>query len=282
MDHEQTPINAHERRRQLPVAAESARLWVEERLIWPLQDRGENLGVTSRALAAVGAVLVVAIGVAVAIGVSSGDGGGQQATSQVAAASTQLPPTDDGEKPAAEKPGPTLEGAAPVFKPTKEEKKTDSQEPASPAPVAPASADAATATIGTRPGSASSSAATSSTAQSSIGVDGPPAGPEAIAVAEDFAGAFVLYETGGEESVVRETFAATATPELAKSLLRRPPRLPADVEVPKAKVVNVVAGPSHGGVYTISVSLLRVGLTSELRLDMEKQKKSWRVTNVLG
>ena len=53
--------------------------------------------------------------------------------------------------------------------------------------------------------------------------------------------------------------------------------------MPKAKVVNVVPGPSHGGVYPVSVSLLRVGLTSELRLEMEKLKgEGWRVTNVLG
>jgi hypothetical protein len=282
MDHDPTPINARERRRPLPVVAESAGLWLEEHLIWPLQDRGENLGAPGRALAALAAVLVVAVAVAAAIGVTSG-GEEEPASSQVAAP-TAVAATGSVEKPATEKPEPTLKGAAPVFEPTKEEKKTANQEPASPAPAPTPTAnpDAATATIGTQPGSASSSAATSSTAQSAIGVDGPPAGPEAIAVAEDFAGAFVLYETGGEESVVREAFAATATPELAKSLLRRPPRLPANVDVPKAKVVNVVAGPSHGGVYTISVSLLRVGLTSELRLDMEKQKKSWRVTNVLG
>ena len=82
---------------------------------------------------------------------------------------------------------------------------------------------------------------------------------------------------------MREAFGATATPELAKALLRRPPRLPANVEVPQAKVVNVVPAPSRDGVYTVSVSLLRVGLTSELRLDMEKRKdEGWRVTNVLG
>jgi hypothetical protein len=55
------------------------------------------------------------------------------------------------------------------------------------------------------------------------------------------------------------------------------------VKVPRAKVLNVVAGPSRDGVYKVSVSLLRVGVTSELRLDMEKLKNAdWRVTNVLG
>ncbi len=82
---------------------------------------------------------------------------------------------------------------------------------------------------------------------------------------------------------MRKAFAASATPALAKSLLKRPPRLPANVKVPKAKVLNIVAGPSHAGVYSLSVSLLRVGVTSELRLEMEKLKgEGWRVTNVLG
>ncbi len=48
-------------------------------------------------------------------------------------------------------------------------------------------------------------------------------------------------------------------------------------------MLNVVPGPSKGTVFTVSVSLLRVGVTSELRLEMEKLKKQgWRVTNVLG
>ena len=114
-------------------------------------------------------------------------------------------------------------------------------------------------------------------------IPGPAAGAKAIAVARDFSSAFVVYETGGEKSEVRKVFATTATPELSKALLKRPPRQPADVKVPKAKVLNIVPGPSQGGVYTVSVSLLRVGVTSELRLEMEKLKdEGWRVTNVLG
>jgi hypothetical protein len=45
----------------------------------------------------------------------------------------------------------------------------------------------------------------------------------------------------------------------------------------------VVPAPSHDRVYPLSVSLLRVGVTSELRLEMEQTKsKDWRVVNVLG
>ena len=43
--------------------------------------------------------------------------------------------------------------------------------------------------------------------------------------------------------------AQTTTKQLSRSLLHRPPRQPASVKVPQAKVVNVVAGPSKGNVY---------------------------------
>jgi hypothetical protein len=54
--------------------------------------------------------------------------------------------------------------------------------------------------------------------------------------------------------------------------------------VPKAKVLNVVSGPHQGDTYTLSVSLLRVGVTSELRLDMQRNPKSnkWQVAGALG
>ena len=79
------------------------------------------------------------------------------------------------------------------------------------------------------------------------------------------------------------SFRHTTTKQLSKALLQRPPRQPAAVKVPQAKVVTVVAGPSKGSVYEVSVSLLRVGVTSELRLAMEQGPgKKWQVTNVLG
>jgi hypothetical protein len=305
MDSQETPINRRESRRsRLSIAVERVSLWFEEwvlwrggdalgaifglirrpfewaawvlrrGVIWPLQDRAGNFGA---AIAAIAAVLLVAAGVAAILGsTSGGSGSGKPVSNQVAV--TPEPPVVAAPKDSEKETEPTLQGATPVFKPAKQQKASEPKA-AQPVETAPANSDAATATIGSTPGAATPS---STSAQSAIGVDGPPAGPEAISVAKDFAGAFVLYETGGEESKVRRAFAASATPELAKSLLRRPPRLPANVKVPKAKVVNVVAGPSHGGVYTVSVSLLRVGLTSELRLDMEKLKKDWRVTNVLG
>ncbi len=48
-------------------------------------------------------------------------------------------------------------------------------------------------------------------------------------------------------------------------------------------MLNVVAAPSRGAVYPVSVSLLRLGVTSELRLSMEQKKNDgWRVADVLG
>jgi len=112
---------------------------------------------------------------------------------------------------------------------------------------------------------------------------GPPAPKAAKQVARRFAEAFVVYEVGGIDTKVRKAFNQTSTKQLSRSLLHRPPRQPASVKVPQAKVVNVVAGPSKGKVYTVSVSLLRVGVTSELRLEMEQGVgKKWQVTNVFG
>jgi hypothetical protein len=112
---------------------------------------------------------------------------------------------------------------------------------------------------------------------------GPPAPKAAKQVARRFAEAFVVYEVGGIDTKVRKAFNQTSTKQLSRSLLHRPPRQPASVKVPRAKVVNVVAGPSKGKVYTVSVSLLRVGVTSELRIEMEQGVgKKWQVTNVFG
>ena len=69
-----------------------------------------------------------------------------------------------------------------------------------------------------------------------------------------FAAAFVLYETGQGGASVRKTFLATATPELTQTLLQRPPRLPANVKVPKAKVLEHSARASAGTAPTLSAS----------------------------
>lgn len=258
--------------------------WAIERgLIWPLQERLGGWNGPLRA-AAVGAVALAAVVVGVAgLLWAAPDNGGSPVAAQTHAPASLAIHTS--QPPPSTASGPTLHGAAPVFTP-----------PASgdAAKVAGEEAVAApTATSASKAGDAStSSAATAATGQ--------PAGPAAIKVARQFSDAFVLYETGEGSADVRTAFAATATPELAHSLLKRPPRLPANVKVPRAKVLNVVPAPSSDGVYPVSVSLLRVGLTSELRLDIEWVKKSgtgdrgpsglssgpdggkWLVTDVLG
>jgi hypothetical protein len=259
---------------------EQATYAVRKKLLWPAEDRAEKLGTPARVLASA-VVVLLAVGLGVAGLIWAAPDGPHHDAGTTAVARTPAPVAVA--KTAPEQPAePTLHGAVPDFKPTRQEIAASEIDPAK-AIVKSSPADAASSS------SASSSAEPTSTASSSTAteklaaVDGPPAGPQAISVADDFATAFVRYETGSSDSAVRQAFGATATPALAKALLRRPPRLPANVKVPKAKVVNVVPAPSRGGIYPVSVSLLRVGLTSELRLEMEKRKADgWRVTNVLG
>ncbi|HEX6205311.1 MAG TPA: hypothetical protein VFZ29_05835 [Solirubrobacterales bacterium] len=281
MSDDQTPINARPKRQQ-PEALEDLSLAVRDNFVWPLEDHFRALSDAGRAMVAGGAV-VLALGLAVG-GYSLISSGGDEPAP--AAQVVAVPPKPEPvAKPAPKpEPEPTLQGAAPVFEAPAEQdasKVSDSQpleEEGATASTAGRTGNASTDTISSRPAAPAAASASASNA-----VDGPPAGPGAIAVARKFADAFVVYETGGEESAVRKAFKATAVPEVTQALMQRPPRQPAGVEVPKAKVLNVVPAPSHDRIYPVSVSLLRVGATSELRLEMEQLKdKQWRVTNVLG
>jgi hypothetical protein len=155
-------------------------------------------------------------------------------------------------------------------------------------PAATASAAAQAESLANDNASGAAAAANGASGTAGKGADeselsGPPAPKAAKRVARHFAEAFVVYETGGVDAKVRSSFRHTTTKQLSKALLQRPPRQPAAVKVPQAKVVTVVAGPSTGSVYEVSVSLLRVGVTSELRLAMEQGPgNKWQVTNVLG
>jgi hypothetical protein len=282
MNDEQTPINARPRRRR-EEALEDLSLALRDNLLWPAQDYFRSLSEGGRAVVAAGAV-VLALGLGVG-GYSLVSSGGSESTPESTVAVTSRPAPDLTPVKAAPKPepDPTLQGATPVFKaPAADSSKVDGSKAVATAGAAPAgnTGNPATDTFSTNPATVTGAGATASAA---AGVDGPPAGPAAIAVARKFAGAFVVYETGAEKSEVRKAFKATATPEVTKALLQRPPRQPAGVKVPKAKVLNVVPAPSHDRLYPVSVSLLRVGATSELRLEMEQLKnKQWRVVNVLG
>ncbi|HVD37396.1 MAG TPA: hypothetical protein VNC15_01045 [Solirubrobacterales bacterium] len=283
MNDDQTPINARPTRRRRE-AFEDLSLALRDRVLWPAEDYFRSFSDAGRAAVAGGAV-VLALGLAVGGYSLAASGGNETAPApQVAVTSAPAPkpaPVKAAPKPEAE---PTLQGATPVFKaPVEDSGKVDgSKAVASEAPVATTAntGNPATDTFSTNPAAQPAAGATASAAAS---VDGPPAGPAAIAVARKFAGAFVVYETGAEKSAVRKAFKATAVPDVTKALLQRPPRQPAGVKVPKAKVLNVVPAPSHDRIYPVSVSLLRVGTTSELRLEMEQLKnKQWRVVNVLG
>ena len=254
--------------------------WASEQwLVWPLQERTDHWSTPLRAAAT---AAVAAIAVAAVIGgalLAKGSGDGQTTTVEPVAAAAPAPaPTPSNPAPAA----PVLQGATPNFTP----------EAAGGAGAGTASAKAAGDSAG------DSSAAVESTASSAATLPTSPAstpagtessakpGPAATKVVRKFAGAFVLYETGqGNPDTLRTVFTETTTPQFAHQLLKRPPRLPADVKVPKAKVLNVVAGPAQGdGTFTYSISLLRLGVTSELRVDIQRNEKSgeWQVTEALG
>lgn len=277
MNDDLTPINARPKRRR-PEAFEDVSLSLREHLLWPLEDR--LLGLSDRGRAAVaGGAVALALG----LGIGALSLGGSDGSEPVAAVAPEkaphAAPIGEAAKPASE---PTLHGAAPVFEPAagEEQAKASGHEAGEEAPAAtgnPAT-DAISTSPAARPADASASASTSAAT-----ADGPPAGPAAVAVARKFAEGFVVYETGGDAAGFRKAFSLSATPELKRALLRRPPHQPAAVEVPRAKVLNIVAAPSRGSIYPLSVSLLRVGVTSELRLEMERLKnQGWRVTNVLG
>jgi hypothetical protein len=253
-------------------------VWAIERgLVWPLEERTGKLNGSLRA-AGLAALVLLAVGAGV-LGLlwASGSGGGAVQQAQQPAPAVETPVVVTQVPHAAPKPAePVLHGAVPDFTRGADAgatKATDSTAAKSSSETAATSAPTTSEKISSSPDSSAAAAAAA-----------VPAGPAATQVAHQFASAFVLYEIGQDSAKVRETFAATATPRLAHALLQRPPRLPADAKVPKAKVLNVVPGPKHGDTYTLSVSLLRVGITSELRLTMERDKTTgkWQVVDTLG
>jgi hypothetical protein len=247
--------------------------WAIERgLLWPLQERSGKWSVPVRAFGAIAiALLAVAAG---ALGLVLTSGSGSSPTAGKVAAPASTPALRQVVKAAQEPAAPVLQGAKPDFS-----AEADGGVAAGPAEIAGSSGSAGTA-------NSTAEVASSGTAGSSGGgaATSEVVGPAASKVAHQFAAAFLLFETGRDTAEVRSVFGETATPQLAHSLLRRPPRLPAGVKVPKAKVLNVVPGPQHGDTYTLSVSLLRVGITSELRLALQCDPKTKKclVEDVLG
>jgi hypothetical protein len=302
------------------LAVEDAAWFMRRRVAWPVEDGLDALG-TRGQIGVFGGGGIAVAGVVAALLIASPGSGSASGTTEAFVAPPHPTPTAviPAPQPRAKvtKPsGPTLHGAPPSFAKAKDvrsgvgdgealggRKNSDAADGEAPAArgssAGAGDTPAATARIGSTPEASASATAQASSLDKAInsgvpqveggdaaGVEeltGAPAPKAAKQVARHFAEAFVVYETGGVDSHVRETFGATSTKQLSKSLLKRPPRQPASVKVPRAKVVNVVAGPSRGKVYSVSVSLLRVGVTSELRLQMEQGVgKKWQVTNVLG
>jgi hypothetical protein len=251
-------------------------VWAVERsLVWPLEERSNGWSGSARAGGAIALALLAAGAGVSGLLWASGNGGsttvGREASTPLVRPVAAAPAS----------PAPVLHGPAPDFK---------AASGGSPNADAPVTSKAATSKAAATAEPAETTAATGAAAptelSSATSSKAPvvAAGPVATKVAHRFAGAFVLYETGQGNAKVRAAFMETATPKLAHSLLRRPPRLPANVKVPKAKVLNIVPGPKRGDTYTMSVSLLRVGLTSELRIAMQQDERSgeWRVKEILG
>jgi hypothetical protein len=293
-------------------------LWPAQDGLDSLEPRG-RIGVFGGGAVAVGAVVAALV---ISAGGSGSDAATTEAlvVRQSPGPAVSAAPVVKPKKKAANPAGPTLHGAAPDFAPAKKVKAgvgggkavekelapQSSTDPEAPARRGAGDAPASSAKIGSTPAATASaqaqadSLATGSSAgvaedgtnDSGVGlaekgngdgVTGPPAPKAAKQTARRFAEAFVVYEVGGIDGKVRKAFGHTSTKQLSRALLHRPPRQPAAVKVPRAKVVNVVAGPSRDGVYPVSVSLLRVGVTSELRLELEPASgKRWQVTNVLG
>jgi hypothetical protein len=247
--------------------------WAAERgLLWPLRERfaGRSPSNRSAGAAAVGAIAVGAIVAGMLL--RPGDSAPSQ---RVAVATPAAAPTAAPQPSATQSQGPALHGVSPNFgvgKGVGVAKAAGNDESA----AEPATPDgAAEPGTETAPGEESAGATTSSAKP-------VPAGPAAMKVARRFSEAFVFYEIGKRPAQAKAVFGETATPELATALGERPPRLPADAKVPKARVVNLVPGPRAGKAYTVSVSLLRIGLTSELRLELNKKNGSWLITDVRG
>ncbi len=249
---------------------------VDRRVVWPIQQETSTWSRPARTGALAVAIVLAAAGAAAGVIASNPSSTSESAPVQAAA---PISPAPVAAAPAAsaiagaKAEGPILHGAQPEFTPESDAGVNPTQGQAETGAGADSTTSSKTATSTTSPQSDSAKAAAT----------GAIAGPEAVAVARRFAGAFVLYETGKTDANVKKVFGETATPDLEKALLRRPPRLPANVKVPQAKVLNIVPGPSNGaGSFMLSVSLLRVGVTSELKVEVQNFKHEARVADIKG
>lgn len=243
---------------------------VEAKLVWPLRERLAGWGPPRRlTVAALSAVAIAAVAVGAILATGDGEESAAPQTLAKAAPSASKPPasTPDARE------EPSLQGAPPAL---------GLNQAVATAPSS-SSGDAATEdVVRSAEGEGASGGGAAPAAAASASSKPVPAGPAAMKVARRFAEAFVVYEVGQRRALARQTFDETAAPALAGALRKRPPRQPEKVKVPQAKVVNIVPGPRRGRAYSVSVSLLRVGVTSELRLELRRNEDGWLVTDVRG
>ena len=229
---------------------------VERRVLWPLQDGIPAQGGTGRL--ALGVSLAAAVAVAGGAALIFGLPGSADDAPAVHRSAHAVQTGAAASTPAPVKAGaPTLQGAPPNFEPAPSPAEAPSDTPGIPANRI---ADPKPSAIPAAPGGET----------------------HAIDTARDFAGAFVLYEVGEGGPKVKRAFSRTATPGLAKALARRPPRLPGSIDVPRARVLNVILGERNKRQVDASVSLLRLGDLSELRLTLIRGRHGWAVSEVRG
>lgn len=243
---------------------------IERRLVWPLQERSAGWGPPGRTAGAAALVAIAAAAVLSGILLLPGGDGSRERV----AAPTRVAIADPEAQPQTEQPqGRVLRGVAPSF---------GVGEGVGVSRAGDGAGNELNAGSSDEPVVSGEAAQPESTPATTSSRKPVPAGPAAMKVARRFSEAFVFYEIGERPVRARTVFGETATPQLSTALAERPPRQPEDAEVPKARVVNLVPGPRAGKAYTVSVSLLRLGLTSELRLELSKKNGDWVVTDVRG
>ncbi len=243
---------------------------VEKRILWPVSDSFKRFTGTFRyrsPFAYIGATMLLtltaaAVGAAVYFHDEAKNGETPPVISQTPSNDIAPPTTPAPVTPVAPssdaKPDDTLKGVVPDFDKTSSKSKGSAAK--SKGGVANKSAGDPYATV--------------------VKPSGPPDSPP-LKVAHKFALNFVDYEVG-KKGAARD-FVRTATPRLSKELKKDPPRQPSNGDIPKAAVMNVIKGDKSGETLEVSVSLLRSGATSELRLALEQQKsKKWLVSEVRG
>lgn len=256
---------------------------LERQVLWPLQRRfagwsrpGQRAGAAA-ALAAIGVAAILAAVLIV-------PGGSETPVERVARPTrVAIVPPSEPQPQATESQGPTLQGVQPHFGIGKGVARSGGSDKESAESSGSDSSSSSASPSGSESNAKVEDASEEEAAATASAAKPVPAGPVAMQTARRFSEAFVFYEVGEKPGLAKTVFGETATEGLTEALEERPPRLPSNAKVPKAKVLNLVPGPRFGKQYTVSVSLLRVGVTSELRLTLQKEEDGeWRVAQILG